>query len=345
MTEGLSGTKAVEPPTLRDVARAAGVSTATASRALVGEGAAVTETLRSRVRAAATRLGYVPNLAARALATRRSGLIGVIAHGLAGDATVASALAGCEQGLAAAGYRILVVATAEAARAGFAAAQDLLGHGAQALVFLGAPPSAESVRFAAANGVPSITVADDPPDVEGVSAALTLGRSEGMELAARYLASLGHRRFGLIGARPSTIEAVRRVLAAETPASDLAVAEPGHDPARALGRLLEHAEGRTAVLCAADAYALAALRECAIRGIMVPERLSIIGFGDAEFARWAHPALSTIRVGWSEIGFRAARAVLTRLDGLELVPARPPIKLIARDSTAPFRPLGFHVEQ
>src|SRR2546430_17709988 len=68
--------------TLRDVARAAGVSTASASRGLAGE-SNVSAELRSRVLAAATRLGYVPNLAARTLATRRSGLIGMVVRNVA----------------------------------------------------------------------------------------------------------------------------------------------------------------------------------------------------------------------------------------------------------------------
>ena len=83
--------------TLRDVARAAGVSTASASRALAGEGA-VTPALRGRIEAAAVRLGYVPNLAARALATRRSGLIGVLVQNLA-DPLIANILTVCERTL------------------------------------------------------------------------------------------------------------------------------------------------------------------------------------------------------------------------------------------------------
>jgi DNA-binding LacI/PurR family transcriptional regulator len=322
----------LDPPTLRDVARAAGVSTATASRALAGDGFAVTDALRARVRAAAARLGYVPNLAARALATRRSGVIGVMVSGLA-DAMVAAALTGCEQGLAAAGYRVLVVA-ADSPRATLAGTQDILGRGAQALIFLQTVPSAEIVRLAAANGIVCITVGDDSPSTEGIGAALSLGRGEGAGLAARYLASLGHRRFGLIGAPQAMLEAVQRALMENPIGTEVAVPGDGLDPGQAMRHLLERTEPPTAVLCASDVCALAALRECMIRGVAVPEQVSLIGFGDAEFARWAHPALSTIRVGTSEIGLRAARAALARLEGLEFEAARSPIKLIVRESTA-----------
>lgn len=291
----------------------------------------MTDALRARVRAAAGRLGYVPNLAARALATRRSGVIGVMVYGLA-DAMIAAALTGCEKGLAAAGYRVLVIA-ADSPCATLAGAQDVLGRGAQALIFLQTVPSAEIVQLATANGIACITVGDDTPDMEGIGAALSLGRGEGAELAVHYLASLGHRCFGLIGAPRAMLEAVRRALKEDPTGTEVAVPGDGLDPGQAMRHLLERTEPPTAVLCASDVCALAALRECTMRGVAVPGRVSLIGFGDAEFARWAHPALSTIRVGTSEIGLRAAKTALARLQGLEFEPARPPIKLIAREST------------
>src|SRR5271169_3712026 len=100
-----------QPVTLRDVARAAGVSTASASRALARRGT-VSADLRQRIQAAADRLGYTPNLAARSLAIQRSGMVGVMVDGLA-EPLIADAVAALERRLAAAGYGLLIVAARE----------------------------------------------------------------------------------------------------------------------------------------------------------------------------------------------------------------------------------------
>jgi DNA-binding LacI/PurR family transcriptional regulator len=67
----------------------------------------------------------------------------------------------------------------------------------------------------------------------------------------------------------------------------------------------------------------------------VPQRLSLMGFGDAEFARRSYPALSTVRVAAAEVGVRVAQAVLASLKGGAFPASEVPVKLIARESTGP----------
>ena len=165
--------------------------------------------------------------------------------------------------------------------------------------------------------------------------SFSVGRRQGAVLAARYLQGLGHRRFAVI-AHPDgdAADAVRQVLAAAS--LPVEVLDPGHDvdaAQAAIGALLEQHEPPTAVICASDVQALAALRECAIRNVEVPQRLSVIGFGDAEFARRSYPALSTIRFAAAELGVRVAQAVLARLKGDESAVSEVAVKLIAREST------------
>jgi LacI family transcriptional regulator len=317
--------------TLRDVARAAGVSTASASRAL-GEGG-VTAGLRARIEAAAARLGYVPDLAARALATRRSGLIGLVVQDLA-DPLIANILAACERTLAESACGVVLVTTDGTPEGSARAIHDLLGRGVQALIFAEVRVIEPSARAATARGVPWISLAERP----GASGAPggTVGRRQGAILASRYLKSLGHRRFALFAPRDAdTIAAVREVLTADS--SSLEVLEAANLDAApaAIGALLERDEPPTAVICGSDVQALAGLRECALRGVAVPQRLSLIGFGDAEFARRSSPALSTIRVSTAEVGVRLAQAVLARLNGEDLPVDDVPVKLIARESTGP----------
>ena len=98
---------------------------------------------------------------------------------------------------------------------------------------------------------------------------------------------------------------------------------------------MERDELPTAVICDSDVQALAALRECAIRDIAVPLRLSVIGFGDAEFARRTYPTLSTVRVATAELGSRVAEAVLAGLKEDESPAPDVSVKLIVRESTGP----------
>jgi LacI family transcriptional regulator len=319
--------------TLRDVARASGVSTASASRALAGEGAVTTE-LRSRILAAAGRLGYVPNLAARTLATRRSGLIGIVVQNLA-DPLIANILTACERRLAESACGVLLTTTGGSPEENLLATHALLGRGAQALIFAEVGASAEIARTIGARGVPWVSLAERAL-AAGVP-SLSVGRRQWAVLAARYLQSLGHRRLAVI-AQPDSdaADAVRQVLAAAS--LPVEVLDAGHDldaAQAAIGGLLERGEPPTAVICASDAQALGALRECAIRNVPVPQRLSLVGFGDAEFARRSYPALSTVRVAAAEVGARVAQTVLARLKGDEPPTPDVPVKLIARESTGP----------
>jgi LacI family transcriptional regulator len=319
--------------TLRDVARASGVSTASASRALAGEGAVTTE-LRSRILAAAARLGYVPNAAARTLATGQSGLVGIVVQNLA-DPLVANILTACERRLAESGCGVMLTTTGGSPEENLRATHALLGRGAQALIFAEVGASAEIARALAARGVPWVNLAERAL-AAGVP-SLSVGRRQGAVLAARYLQSLGHRRFAVV-AQPDgdAADAVRQVLAAAS--LPVEVLDAGHDldaAQAAIGELLERDEPPTAVICASDVQALAALRECAIRNVAVPQRLSLIGFGDTEFARRSYPALSTVRVAATEVGVRVAQAVLASLKGDEFPASDIPVKLIARESTGP----------
>jgi LacI family transcriptional regulator len=319
--------------TLRDVARASGVSTASASRALAGEGA-VTAELRSRILAAAARLGYVTNVAARTLATGQSGLVGIVVQTPA-DPLVANILTACERRLAESACGVMLTTTGGSPEENLRVTRALLGRGAEALVLAEVGASAELARAISARRVPWVILAERA-SAAGVP-SISVGRRQGAVLAARYLQSLGHRRFAVI-AEPDggAADAVRQVLAAAS--LPVEVLDTGHDldaAQAAIGGLLEQDDPPTAVICASDVQALGALRECAIRNVAVPQRLSVIGFGDAEFARRSYPALSTVRVAATEVGVRVAQAVLASLKRDEFPASEVPVKLIARESTGP----------
>jgi LacI family transcriptional regulator len=321
--------------TLRDVAQAAGVSTASASRALAREGGVSAE-LHARIMAAATRLGYQANLAARTLASRRSGLVGIVVETLA-DALIAGVVEALERRLGAAGYGTLLVTTAGSPARSLMATRTLLGRGAEAFAFAGTGPLPAEIDLMAVNGLPWACLSDAPG---AGPLAIDTGRGRGGALAGRYLFELGHRRFGVV-ARPGagTREGVAAALAGSDAAlvvTDVTAGSEDPDAAKtAMRLLLDRDEAPTAVVCGSDAEALAAVRECLMRGIAVPGDISIVGFGDGECARHAVPALTTLRISAAAIGARGAEALLGNLAGDTSPPFEAPVKLVVRETTGP----------
>jgi LacI family transcriptional regulator len=324
---------AVSPPvTLRDVARAAGVSTASASRALARHGA-VSADLRRRILAAADRLGYTPNLAARSLAARRSGLVGVMVDRLA-EPVLAEAVAALERRCATAGYGRVIVAARDSAGDALIALRELLSRGAEALVLAEPAHGQELAGELKARGLPWIALAED---LAGGAFAVDIGRRRGAELASRYLLDLGHRRIGVIAPTTGTAAGVADALTG----SDLAPLSPETVPAKdaeaaqaAMRLLLDQEDPPTAVICGSDLYALAAVRACLGQGVAVPGAVSVIGFGDADFARRAVPGLTTVRVPAAGIGVHLAEGLLACLEGGGPPAAfAAPVKLVVREST------------
>ena len=320
------------PAKLRDVARAAGVSTASASRAL-GAPHLVSPTLRARILAAAERLGYVPNLAARSLATRRSGLVGVLAGSL-DEPLTAGLVEVLDTELRRAGYGIALAFVGRNAVETAARIRGLLAQGSEGLIVLTeAALSPDAVKTLEAHGVPCLILGQ----ADGNRSKDGMGLRAGAVLAGRYLLSLGHRRIGVLPAERSGIDAALRE--ALGTAAILLGAKPLGDRRNdgmqdALADLLDRSDPVTAILCQSDSQAMAALRACHAKGVAVPTQISIVGFGDTDLAKHTWPSLTTVRVSLNDIGTCAVAALLAMLGG-EAVPAiEPAVKLVVRESTA-----------
>ena len=283
--------------------------------------------------AAATRLGYRTNLAARALAAKRSGLIGIAAAPLS-DALLAEVVEAAELRFAREGYGVLISGVSPSNV--IAASQALMARGVEAILFAGKSPTDQDVDTLQRQDVPWIGVAEG----EGEDPSrLDLGQAKGAELAARYLVELGHERLGVLERNGGTS---RRGVAiglagsrARLGVAETLTREDGNELRRAAQRLLDSGERPSALVCGGDAEALAALRECSMRGIDVPGTLSIVGFGDQEFARHSWPALTTVRVRGEEIGQSAAEALLDRLAGRPAKRYETAVKLVIRETSGP----------
>lgn len=321
--------------TLADVAIAAAVSTASASRALTRP-EAVSEQVRIRVSVAADRLGYVANSAARALARRGSGWVGVIVGDL--EPGVAPALAALEKRLVAAGWALVLGGGGEAATT-IESVQTLIDRGVEALVFLGAATPAGLAELRAIRHLPCISV--DRGDESGVVGGTGLDLFRGGRLIAEHLWRLGHRRLATVAGKASPMGALlAEALRAECAGGAfeleaLRLNEIDASDGEWLSTELLMPNAPTALICSSDAVALAMMHVCLRMKIDVPGRMSIVGFGDSSLARCVSPRLSSLRIPAIAAGIAAAEYLLARFAG------RPPdldacsAKLVLRGSTGP----------
>jgi LacI family transcriptional regulator, galactose operon repressor len=322
-------------PTLADVARAAGVSTATVSRA-IARPELVSDGKRDQVTKAVHDLEYMPNAAARALSRRRSMLMGLVA-GSMDDVVVVSAIGSFARQLADAGCGLLLATCNGSAEDARRHAGDLIARGADALAFVGVefPSDVGGPGHAWRRPLASIDQAAAGAGFTGFS------RAEALQLAVRYLRELGHRCIGLVAGGPGCAASVVSAMVASE-GIDLVELPNTMDEG---GKIASGSDGLvqclsrpippTAVVCGSDAVAAAILRECDAREIAVPGRLAVIGFGDTEIARQTRPGLSTLRLPAREAAIVAANYLMGALGG-EAVPARAlHTKLVVRDSTRP----------
>lgn len=331
--------------TMVDVAAAAGVSTATVSRALVHpEG--VTAPLVERVRLAVEQLRYVPNPAARALSSLHTRLVGVLVATLT-DPVLGDALAAAQQALAEAGFGVLVAVTGGGQPATDAAAQRMAAREVEGLLVLGGPPPAQAVRGGREGRTPIVAL-DGDPGAEGPLHCDVDYRLAG-ETVGHFLAGLGHRAWVFVAGtedsgRCTALRAGLRAAMGPRGGAEVDAPAPGFRPPVAVLRGRVDAWMRcprppTALMCADDLTALAVLKACADAGVAVPGQMSIVGCGDAPFAALATPALTTLRIPGAALGHEAVRLLLMAQDRVPVVGARLRCKLVVRRSSgAPPRP-------
>jgi LacI family transcriptional regulator len=328
-------------PKLSDVARGAGVSLSTASRAL-SEPELVRSETRERVREVAAMLGYVPHGAARALATRRSRTVGAIFPPV-DNPIFAAATQALAHELAASGYTLLLATHEYDPAAELQVARTLLERAVDGLVLVGLDHDPELYRLVGQAGLPyELMWSLDP---SGFHHCVGVAHRIASVRATQHLLDLGHREFAVIAGRTAhndrsreRLAGVREALAAraiELRPERVAEADFVLPQAREACRtLLERAPGFTALVCGNDVLAIGVLAECAGRGIRVPAELSVVGFDDIDMASGVTPALTTVRVPAAEMGRRAAARMLARLAGREVANVEElPAEVIVRAST------------
>ena len=334
---------------LSDIARECGTSLATVSRALSQPSLVQPATLE-RIRAAALRLGYLPNRKARALVSGQSSTIGVVVPTL-NSAIFSVALQEMQRAFSANGYQLLVASHEYDPAAEAAALAQLVSHGVDGLIVVGGARPQAAWRIIEAAAVPLVQMWEGR---DGHDSVVVDNRHAG-QLIGEHLALLGHRRIGVVcghlrnnDRQRARVEGVRAVLAAAD--IDLPAHQISEQPLSiAAGRsgcaaLLELLPRPTAIIGCVDLLAIGAMIEAQGRGIAVPEALSVVGIDNVDFAAHLSPSLTTVDIPAAEIGAETAARMLQILGGSDEQPQRLrlPIDLVIRHSSAsPTASLGL----
>ena len=307
---------------LRDVARVAGVSTATVSRAM-NNPAAVSEELRDRIASVVRHLGWVPHGAARALATHRTGTIGAVFPTLThGD--FARAIQALQHELSEAGYTLLLACSEYDVEQEYQQVRKLIERGVDALLLVGEAHHRDLKELLDKNRIPYVNTFVYNPSTHGT--CVGPDNHKALHKLTRYLIDLGHRSFGVVAQSTDNndraqarLQGIRDALAEQSIAIQprhFAQGYWGINEGRQLFRRILAAEPwPTAVICGNAYLTVGALLESQAMGIAVPGEMSIVGYDDIEIMSELPIPITTVRVSSDEVGRRAARLLVAKIEG------------------------------
>lgn len=308
-------------PTIADVAKLAGVAAITVSRAL-RDPSLVSAELRTQIDAAVTQLGYLPDPNARALASSRADVIGVLVPSLT-NIVFADFVKGVYDGLGESTLQIQMGNTHYSPQEEERLVRMFLGQRPSALIVSGIDQSETTRKLLETAGCPVVQVMeyhDDPVDM-----LVGFSHFEGGKVATNHLLAAGYRRIGFIGARMDP-RSQRRLAGYRRALEDAQLFDPklitttltpSSVPlgGQLLADALSKARDLDAVFCNNDDLAMGVLFECQRAAIPIPHRIGICGFNDLDMMRVAFPPLSSIRTPRYETGRRSVEMVLERLAG------------------------------
>ena len=332
-------------PTQKDVARIAGVSTASVSRMLNGIGP-IKPTARARIEQAIAALDYVPHDGARALATQRSFVLGAIIPTL-NNAIFAEGINAFEAEARANGFTLVLSVSNYDLDEERTLVRRMVQRGVDGLLLVGNQHAADSFAMLRRSSVAHVCAWAF--DEAGPAPNVGFRNAEAMADVVDLLVSLGHRRFAMLaGVQAGNDRARARVTGVKSrlqshglclPPALLAECAYTVRAAREafIGVMQVGPEaGRpTAIICGNDVIGFGALLEARRRGIAVPRELSITGFDNLEIAAEMDPPLTTVHVPAEEMGRRAAVALIEAVSrGQAVESAMMPTRLLIRGTTA-----------
>ncbi|WP_435169854.1 LacI family DNA-binding transcriptional regulator [Falsirhodobacter sp. 1013] len=331
-----------EPVTMATIARIAGVTQPTVSRAFNHPEKLSPETL-DKIMDAVRRTGYVPNMVAGGLASNRSRMLAAIVPSITN--IIYSALVQTFAALVRErGYQVMLMESGFDAEEEARLVRTALARRPEGLLLTGVDHSPACRRMIEGAALPTVEVWD--LSAQPIDVCVGFSHDGAARAAAEWLLARGYTRFAVVSADDP--RALRRrtafceaVAAAGHPPPD-EILFPGFASLRrgrdALSRLVADGllapGGKSAIFCSSDVLAQGILIEAQARGLSVPRDLGLMGFGDQDFAVDLHPALTTVRVDRSMLGQRAAEALILRIDAVAGSERRIDIgyRIIERDS-------------
>ena len=334
--------------TIRDVAREAGVSVATASRALNGKQIVNADT-RARILSVMEDLGFTPSPAARRLSLGRTLTIGVVVSFLTRP-QAAERLRGVDAVLTDSEFDLVVYNVETVQKRDHYLGTLAQSHRTDGLIVMSLPPPFELASTLASATVPVVFIDVHTPSVAGLPRIVGDDVAGGV-LAARHLLELGHRSVAFVGDaehdpfgftssrdRQAGLAAELARAGVEIPTDWIGHGAHGRYEARDLAHRMLTADRRpTAIFAASDTQALGVIAAARDLGLRVPDDLSVVGYDDIEPADYV--GLTTIRQQLFESGRRGAEVLLAEIDVRSEQPPAVPLapELVVRATTAPPR--------
>lgn len=325
-------------PTLEDVARMTGLSTITVSRALNNPHMVRPQTIE-KVREAVEMTGYIPNMLAGGLASRRSRLVAAIVPQL-NNAMFVDTVQGLGDQLAERGYHLLLCLTGYSVEREEELVSAILSRRPDGIVLTGINHSQNLRKKLLSAAIPVVETWDLTPTP--IDMLVGFSHEKIGNKIGQYLLDKGYRRFGLVWANDERAALRRKgildVLAThgitDVPASQVPTPATLQLGRKGLCELLESGREFDVIVCSSDALAQGVMTEAAVRGMAVPTELAVMGFGDLDFSAHTSPAISTVHIDKRALGVQAANALVAKIEGQPL-PDRiidVGFELIARES-------------
>lgn len=308
--------------TLHDVARLAGVSPITASRA-INKPEQVSPELLKKVEEAVARTGYVPNRMAGGLASSRSKLIAAVV-----PSTVISVfnetIEALNNTLFDAGYQLMLGQSAYSSNREELLLDSVIGRRPDGIFLTGVMQPGRGRTRLMASGIPVVETWDLTPTP--IDMLIGFSHTDIGSAVAKYLLDKGKKKFAIIRAEDERAD--RRTIAFNTAVDEAGFSKPyivnvgdqrsirsGRD---AMSNVLKNAPQTDAIFCSSDLLALGVLTEARAKKIDVPKQISIVGFGDVPFVADMLPALTTVRINGGKIGQLAAQYLMDRAEGRQV---------------------------
>lgn len=330
-------------PTVRDVAALAGVSTATVSRVLSGDGA-VRDTTRRKVTQAAEQLGYQPSSLPSTMRRRRSRSFGVVVSDIENPFFTA-VIRGCEREAHDLGYRLVLVNTDEDEQKEEAALRALASDRVAGAVLASSGRDHRGVHALSSIGAPVVAIDNQVPTTQ--VDFVTVDNMDAARRATEHLLALGHERITMLSGPASASSVAQReagfreALAGHRRAENSSHVVSGDlreaGAYRAGLDLLTQADRPTAIFTVNNLSTMGVLRAAHALHVQLPTDLSLVGFDDVPLSTVLDPPLTVVTQPTDEIGRAAVRRLAWRLEHADAPPVRQvlPTDFVVRGSTAP----------